>query len=129
ADRDVVEAPSAQPFDLQQRRLAAVRHVLRREGGVERPTDDQSKKVGDRKSTRLNSSHVSISYAVFCLKKKKNKTSNFALVDLKVSEYPAFQTAPTYDPREMLKNTVIVATFSTAANLQRWRTLFATHID
>src|SRR5699024_11686554 len=29
--------------------------------------------VGDRKSTRLNSSHVSISYAVFCLKKKKNK--------------------------------------------------------
>src|SRR5699024_11776359 len=29
----------------------------------------------DRKSTRLNSSHVSISYAVFCLKKKK-KTNN-----------------------------------------------------
>src|SRR5438067_9942925 len=28
----------------------------------------------DRKSTRLNSSHVSISYAVFCLKKKKSKT-------------------------------------------------------
>src|SRR5690625_6835039 len=27
----------------------------------------------DRKSTRLNSSHVAISYAVFCLKKKKNK--------------------------------------------------------
>src|SRR5690348_17961591 len=30
--------------------------------------------VGDRKSTRLNSSHPSISYAVFCLKKKKNLT-------------------------------------------------------
>src|SRR2546427_12020225 len=29
---------------------------------------------GDRKSTRLNSSHSQISYAVFCLKKKKNKT-------------------------------------------------------
>src|SRR3712207_8994877 len=29
--------------------------------------------VGDRKSTRLNSSHANISYAVFCLKKKKNK--------------------------------------------------------
>src|SRR5438876_8245778 len=28
---------------------------------------------GDRKSTRLNSSHPSISYAVFCLKKKKKK--------------------------------------------------------
>src|SRR5207249_6485805 len=30
--------------------------------------------VEDRKSTRLNSSHVSISYAVFCLKKKKINT-------------------------------------------------------
>src|SRR2546426_2392248 len=29
--------------------------------------------AGDRKSTRLNSSHLVISYAVFCLKKKKNK--------------------------------------------------------
>src|SRR2546427_7929636 len=29
--------------------------------------------VGDRKSTRLNSSHSQISYAVFCLKKKKKK--------------------------------------------------------
>src|SRR3712207_8282347 len=28
-------------------------------------------KTGDRKSTRLNSSHANISYAVFCLKKKK----------------------------------------------------------
>src|SRR5690625_5726267 len=28
--------------------------------------------LADRKSTRLNSSHVAISYAVFCLKKKKN---------------------------------------------------------
>src|SRR6266700_2707874 len=31
----------------------------------------------DRKSTRLNSSHVKISYAVFCLKKKKNNRSRF----------------------------------------------------
>src|SRR5437868_15524455 len=30
----------------------------------------------DRKSTRLNSSHVSISYAVFCLKKKKKQKHN-----------------------------------------------------
>src|SRR3989442_10385759 len=30
----------------------------------------------DRKSTRLNSSHVRISYAVFCLKKKKKKQEN-----------------------------------------------------
>src|SRR5437868_12496031 len=33
----------------------------------------------DRKSTRLNSSHVSISYAVFCLKKKKNNTSRLTI--------------------------------------------------
>src|SRR2546427_5129575 len=32
----------------------------------------------DRKSTRLNSSHSQISYAVFCLKKKKIKTSSHA---------------------------------------------------
>src|SRR5690242_21282289 len=31
-------------------------------------------RIRDRKSTRLNSSHMSISYAVFCLKKKKKKT-------------------------------------------------------
>src|SRR6266436_9519977 len=31
----------------------------------------------DRKSTRLNSSHGYISYAVFCLKKKKNKKKNY----------------------------------------------------
>src|SRR5690242_21418794 len=37
---------------------------LRREGLPQRGAD--------RKSTRLNSSHMSISYAVFCLKKKKN---------------------------------------------------------
>src|SRR2546429_6266584 len=37
---------------------------------------------GDRKSTRLNSSHGYISYAVFCLKKKKAKTiSSCDLVD------------------------------------------------
>src|SRR5699024_12107097 len=37
----------------------------------------------DRKSTRLNSSHVSISYAVFCLKKKRNipHPGSSALVD------------------------------------------------
>src|SRR5258707_10106328 len=41
-----------------------------------RPDHAQSWHFGpeqDRKSTRLNSSHANISYAVFCLKKKKNK--------------------------------------------------------
>src|SRR4249919_3538556 len=35
----------------------------------------------DRKSTRLNSSHVNISYAVFCLKKKNKVTPHFAVLD------------------------------------------------
>src|SRR5690348_17732957 len=38
-----------------------------------KPAGRARAECGDRKSTRLNSSHPSISYAVFCLKKKKNK--------------------------------------------------------
>src|SRR3712207_7806822 len=34
--------------------------------------------AGDRKSTRLNSSHANISYAVFCLKKKKKRSTTHA---------------------------------------------------
>src|SRR3712207_7559035 len=37
---------------------------------------------GDRKSTRLNSSHANISYAVFCLKKKKDVSNNLKLVPM-----------------------------------------------
>src|SRR2546422_5599150 len=46
---------------VRRRQLITPRHLLRREHN------------GDRKSTRLNSSHGYISYAVFCLKKKKKK--------------------------------------------------------
>src|SRR6266540_5233993 len=35
--------------------------------------DRAARRTRDRKSTRLNSSHITISYAVFCLKKKKKK--------------------------------------------------------
>src|SRR5690348_17392546 len=45
----------------------------RRSGCRSRPA---SPSPPDRKSTRLNSSHPSISYAVFCLKKKKNKAKS-----------------------------------------------------
>src|SRR5690349_23896290 len=44
--------------------------------GSDRPATERSKTDEDRKSTRLNSSHVEISYAVFCLKKKKKKKKN-----------------------------------------------------
>src|SRR3712207_7465063 len=37
------------------------------------PRGSRGGRGGDRKSTRLNSSHANISYAVFCLKKKKKK--------------------------------------------------------
>src|SRR5690348_17551363 len=63
-----------------QRRVYEKRHELSllcgsRIGGDERPDPDAAKDAErrDRKSTRLNSSHPSISYAVFCLKKKKKK--------------------------------------------------------
>src|SRR4051812_49506292 len=41
--------------------------------GEDEPLADFASELKDRKSTRLNSSHMSISYAVFCLKKKKNR--------------------------------------------------------
>src|SRR5688572_32039514 len=44
------------------------------EGGAERESG------GDRKSTRLNSSHSQISYAVFCLKKKKKKKNTIKII-------------------------------------------------
>src|SRR5690606_42023623 len=50
----------------------------RRLGGQPHPGDDThapARHEVDRKSTRLNSSHVKISYAVFCLKKKKMRNN------------------------------------------------------
>src|SRR5690349_22805580 len=43
---------------------------------------------GDRKSTRLNSSHVEISYAVFCLKKKKKRSTQHLKWTSFHSRYP-----------------------------------------
>src|SRR5262245_63761708 len=55
-------------------------HDPRQHGGGlvhdERQVDREERTLAqDRKSTRLNSSHLGISYAVFCLKKKKQKES------------------------------------------------------
>src|SRR5436190_9884397 len=58
-------APPAQ-HDVRPRR----RERADRQGAVR----DRAREDGDRKSTRLNSSHTVISYAVFCLKKKKKNT-------------------------------------------------------
>src|SRR5207245_9186675 len=64
-----------------QRRRHSQRNPRRSNGRGDHPAETQinqqshrsgsSDFIGDRKSTRLNSSHGSISYAVFCLKKKK----------------------------------------------------------
>src|SRR2546430_12456012 len=47
-------------------------------------------RAGDRKSTRLNSSHSQISYAVFCLKKKKNKTDTYSAIRQTYHAYTAY---------------------------------------
>src|SRR5256885_11928613 len=46
-----------------------------------RPARPASRGARDRKSTRLNSSHLVISYAVFCLKKKKKSEVNCDILD------------------------------------------------
>src|SRR2546421_639910 len=65
------------------RRQDAV-HGLFRPGlahrAAERGEVDRRWRCGDRKSTRLNSSHDQNSYAVFCLKKKKKKTGKLSAV-------------------------------------------------
>src|SRR5258708_10879793 len=52
------------------------RRTTRVDAGVPR---SQTEDEGDRKSTRLNSSHQIISYAVFCLKKKTNSINPYML--------------------------------------------------
>src|SRR5438874_6184749 len=47
---------------------------------------------GDRKSTRLNSSHVEISYAVFCLKKKKKTVAEGQPIESETAEWRAEST-------------------------------------
>src|SRR5690349_21919426 len=58
----------------------ALRELDVTDGGLLDEVFDGMSAERDRKSTRLNSSHVEISYAVFCLKKKKKKTGRDARV-------------------------------------------------
>src|SRR5688572_32289837 len=64
------------------------RQICRKQADEAEPgLPDHRRVQGDRKSTRLNSSHSQISYAVFCLKKKKKKTSPseaFSFTNIKI---------------------------------------------
>src|SRR3989475_7611469 len=69
---------AAQEYGYVQRDRDAVRHLYRVSAGLDSMILGESQIQGqvreaDRKSTRLNSSHSQISYAVFCLKKKNKK--------------------------------------------------------
>src|SRR3712207_8695384 len=79
--RQEEQQPGAHPLDEPVREGAEwhgrvdLRRIVGPRGGqpVERP--EQAEPGEDRKSTRLNSSHANLSYAVFCLKKKKIRIS------------------------------------------------------
>src|SRR3712207_6862987 len=80
-------------FRSRGRRIARPLLLCRRPGGEPAPSDrargpapvggraadDGRRGSADRKSTRLNSSHANISYAVFCLKKKKILLYNYTV--------------------------------------------------
>src|SRR5262245_64599437 len=58
-------------------------------GGPAPAPPERRRRRGDRKSTRLNSSHLGISYAVFCLKKKKNNKNNITMRNISIDGYRA----------------------------------------
>src|SRR3712207_7818725 len=64
---------SSQPKPRRDRRQQRRKHVR----VARQACTSVFRSLGDRKSTRLNSSHANISYAVFCLKKKKNLPYSF----------------------------------------------------
>src|SRR5690554_7735408 len=61
---------------IKKRRTSQRRRRLKRSRSLAGPRLVEREAERDRKSTRLNSSHVRISYAVFCLKKKKEKKNS-----------------------------------------------------
>src|SRR5947209_11051855 len=70
SDRLLSAGAAGQERPRQGHRERLSHHPRRRRGWCDRR---------DRKSTRLNSSHANISYAVFCLKKKKSKTGHYEM--------------------------------------------------
>src|SRR2546427_6641301 len=73
APRQVQQARQGQQVDAQQRMALRQRGQLRGQQLGAEALGGAHAHQADRKSTRLNSSHSQISYAVFCLKKKKTK--------------------------------------------------------
>src|SRR2546426_10778203 len=65
----------ALPISRARDRLCPLRDLAVPRGARGRAREGGRDRRGDRKSTRLNSSHLVISYAVFCLKKKKRHAS------------------------------------------------------
>src|SRR5438876_6499638 len=67
------DTPTTEIYTLSLHDALPICHRQGVQGGADRRVgvQDDAAGPGDRKSTRLNSSHPSISYAVFCLKKKK----------------------------------------------------------
>src|SRR2546426_4947505 len=95
------------PVAARERRPAAGVRPGGRDGTVGRRVAPVSRAVclfrgGDRKSTRLNSSHLVISYAVFCLKKKKNQAQGLRRISAQ-DNHPARpcrkQTSPVWQSR------------------------------
>src|SRR3712207_7967620 len=66
----------------------AARGLGVRRGGLGQPRPGSGR---DRKSTRLNSSHANISYAVFCLKKKKTTTKEITFSVCRTQYYNSLQ--------------------------------------
>src|SRR5947207_5946962 len=75
----------------------------------------------DRKSTRLNSSHTVISYAVFCLKKKivQNRQPLFCKEFETLPEFGLRQTAERERPRDILQRTRVMVVAHCLNNLRR----------
>src|SRR3712207_8667401 len=71
---DACHTPCSPTITHEEARDACIVEVGRRRRGAGPGRGRvRGRRRGDRKSTRLNSSHANISYAVFCLKKKKHK--------------------------------------------------------
>src|SRR3712207_8566777 len=76
---DVLERISNTPVTMSPGGVDTVPSMPTEDVLIERITIQEQ----DRKSTRLNSSHANISYAVFCLKKKKQRHKNICLTEVK----------------------------------------------